>query len=158
MNLNKAMLIGNLTRDPETRSTPSGQTVCSFGLATNRRWNDKDGQRQEQVEFHNIVAWGKLAEICGQYLVKGKKVYAEGRIQTRKWQGQDGVDRYRTEIVLDNMQMLDRAGAGGAPTNPSMSAATPPAAPTSEPIIDVTNEQPVVQSADEGIKIEEIPF
>src|SRR3989338_11680939 len=114
MNLNKVMLIGNFTRAPEMRTTPAGQSVCSFGLATNRRYVDKGGQRQEQVEFHNIVAWGKLAEICGQYLVKGKKIYAEGRMQTRKWQGQDGAEKQRTEIVLEGMQMLDRAGAQGA--------------------------------------------
>ena len=81
------MLIGNLTRAPETRTTPQGQTVCSFGLATNRRWTDKSGQKQDQAEFHNIVCFGKLAEIFVQYLVKGKKIYGEGRLQTRKWQG-----------------------------------------------------------------------
>lgn len=146
MNLNKAMLIGNLTRDPEVRTTPTGQIVCSFGLATNRRWVDKEGQRQEQVEYHNIVAWGKLAEICGQYLVKGKKVYAEGRLQTRKWQAQDGADRQRTEIVMDTMQMLDRAGSAPAPT-------TPPAAPAP-----VSEAPPAEETKDEGIKVEEIPF
>ena len=148
MNLNKAMLIGNLTRNPETRTTPQGQTVCSFGLATNRRWNDQSGNRQEAVEFHNIVAWGKLAEICGQYLVKGKKVYVEGRLQTRKWQAQDGTEKQRTEIVMEGMQMLDRAGA------PAPSAASNPVqnAPISEPA-------PVDPPADEeGIKVEAIPF
>lgn len=154
MNLNKAMLIGNLTRDPETRTTPSGQTVCSFGLATNRRWTDKDGQRQEQVEFHNIVAWGKLAEICGQYLVKGKQVYIEGRLQTRKWKGQDGADKQRTEIVADTMQMLGRAGdsparsSAPARATPAVSGATDEAADAPSPD----------QGGDEDIKVEEIPF
>lgn len=148
MNLNKAMLIGNLTRDPEVRTTPTGQTVCSFGLATNRRWTDKDGQRQEQVEFHNIVAWGKLAEICGQYLVKGKQVYIEGRLQTRKWQGADGVDKQRTEIVADTMQMLGRAG-----DSPQGRGAAARASAGDTP---VDAEQG--QGGEEGIKVEEIPF
>ena len=95
--LNRAMLLGNVTRDPEVRQTTSGQTVCSFGVATNRAWTDASGAKQEQAEFHNIVAWGKLAEICRQYMTKGRKVYVEGRLQTRDWQGQDGVKRFRTE-------------------------------------------------------------
>ncbi len=146
MTLNKVMLIGNLTRNPELRTIPSGQSVCSFGIATNRQWtNQQTGQKQEQVEFHNIVAWGKLAEICNQYLVKGKKVFAEGRMQTREWEGQDGVKRQRTEIVLENMIMLDRAGQGGAGA-----AATPKAMET----IDVEQPSPSI----EEIKSEEIPF
>lgn len=113
------MIIGNLTRDPEVRTTPSGTTVTNFSVATNLVWNDQQGQRQEKVEFHNIVTWRKLAEICGQYLKKGSKVYIEGRLQTRDWTGQDGVKRYRTEIVAENMIMLDRAGGpvGGASGN-----------------------------------------
>lgn len=112
MSLNRAQLIGNLTRDPEVRQTSSGKSVCNFGIATNSRWTDASGQVQEKVEFHNIVVWGKLAEICAQYLKKGGKVFVEGRIQSREWQGEDGVKRYRTEIVADNMIMLDRKGAG----------------------------------------------
>src|SRR6056297_1585375 len=111
MNLNKAMIIGNLTRDPEVKSIPSGATVTRFTVATNLVWNDNQGQRQEKVEFHNIIAWRKLGEICGQYLKKGTKVYVEGRLQTSDWTGNDGVRRYRTEIVAENMIMLDRAGA-----------------------------------------------
>jgi len=110
MNLNKAMIIGNLTRDPELRTTPGGQSVCSFGVATNQVWTDQQGQRQERAEFHNVVTWGKLAEICSQYLSKGRKVYIEGRLQTRDWEGQDGIKRYRTEIIGENMIMLDRSG------------------------------------------------
>ncbi len=116
------MIIGNLTRDPELRSTPGGQSVCSFGVATNQVWTDQQGQRQERAEFHNVVAWGKLAEICSQYLGKGRKVYIEGRLQTRDWEGQDGVKRYRTEIICENMIMLDRAGAkseGNVPEEPA---------------------------------------
>lgn len=111
--LNRATLIGNLTRDPEFKTTPTGQSVVSFAVATNRAWLDVNRQKQEKADFHNIVAWGKLAEICNQYLKKGRKVFIEGRIQTRDWQGQDGVKRYRTEIVADNMIMLDRGNPAG---------------------------------------------
>ncbi|MFZ5376268.1 MAG: single-stranded DNA-binding protein [Patescibacteria group bacterium] len=105
--LNKVMLIGNLTRDPNLRFTPNSTAVCSFGLATNRSWTPSDGgEKQERVDFHNIVAWSKLAEICGQLLHKGDKVYVEGRIQTRDWKTEDGAERRITEIVIDNMMLL----------------------------------------------------
>ncbi len=143
MNLNRAMIIGNLTRDPEVKTTPAGQTVANFGVATNHAWNDASGQKQEKTEFHNIVAWSKLADICGQFLAKGRKVYIEGRLQTREWEGQDGVKRYRTEIVADNMIMLDRAN-GAAPA-PAQAAAPATAQAGTEPII-------------EEIKVEDIPF
>lgn len=109
--LNKVQLIGNLTRDPELRYTPSGTAVCTIGLATNRSWTDSSGQKQEEVEFHRLVVWAKLAEICAQYLKKGRQVYFEGRLQTRKWTGQDGVERQTTEIVVSDMLML--SGGGG---------------------------------------------
>jgi len=101
--LNKVMLIGNLTRDPELRYTPSGTAVVTFGLATNREWNDASGQRQEEVEFHNIVAWNKLAEICSQLLYKGRKIYVEGRLSTRSWTTQEGQERRSTEVVIEEM-------------------------------------------------------
>lgn len=104
------MIIGRLTRDPETRTIPTGSNVCTFGIATNLMWKDASGQKQEKVEYHNIVTWRKLADICSQYLTKGKKVYIEGRIQTRDWVGQDGVRKNRTEIVAENMIMLDSRG------------------------------------------------
>jgi len=114
MNFNRAIVIGNLTRDPEMRTIPSGQTVCNFGMATNRSWTDQSGVKQTAVEYHNIVAWRKLAEIIGQYLKKGSLVMIEGRLQTRSWQAQDGTNRYRTEIVAENMQMGPRgSGSGG---------------------------------------------
>ncbi len=113
MSLNRSQLIGNVTRDPELRQIPGGQTVATFSVATNFVWTDASGQRQERAEFHNIVAWRKLAEIVGQYIKKGSKVYVEGRLQTRDWEGEDGVKRYRTEIVADNVIMLDRKGATG---------------------------------------------
>ncbi|HCR80860.1 MAG: Single-stranded DNA-binding protein [Candidatus Pacebacteria bacterium GW2011_GWB1_47_8] len=115
--LNKAMLIGNLTRDPNLRFTPNGTAVCSFGIATNRSWTSADGgEKQERVDFHNIVAWAKLAEICGQLLHKGDKVFVEGRIQTRDWKTEQGDDRRITEIVIDNMMLLSSRG-NGAPVS-----------------------------------------
>jgi len=110
---NQAIILGNLTRDPEVRNTPSGQTVANFGVATNRRWTDKAGEKQEAVEFHNVVVWGKLAEIAGQILYKGRKALIVGRLQTRSWDGQDGVKRSTTEIVGSELSALG-AGKGGA--------------------------------------------
>lgn len=115
MYLNKALLYGNLTRDPEVRALPSGQQVATFGLATNRSFRNKEGQQQEQTEFHNIVAFGRTAEVMGQYLKKGRPVFVEGRIQTRSWEA-EGRKNYRTEIVVDNFQFGPQAGgtpAGG---------------------------------------------
>ena len=105
--LNRVQLIGNLTRDPELRYTPNGSAVCSFGLATNRTWKKETGEKHEEAEFHNIVSWNKLAEICSQFLTKGRKVYVEGRLATRSWTGQDGAQRSRTEIVISDMILLD---------------------------------------------------
>lgn len=116
--LNKVLLIGNLTRDPELRYTPQGTAVCTFGLATNREWVDASGQKQESVEFHKIVAWNKLAEICSQLLFKGRKTYVQGRLQTRSWQGQDGAERTTTEIVIDEMIAFGE-GKGGQATEES---------------------------------------
>lgn len=112
--LNKVMLIGNLTRDPNLRFTPNNTAVASFGLATNRTWTPTDGgEKQERVEYHNIVAWSKLAEICQQLLHKGDKIYVEGRLQTREWKTDDNQDRRTTEIVIENMILL-RSSAGGS--------------------------------------------
>lgn len=116
MNLNKAFLIGNLTRDPEIRNLPSGQPVASFGMATNSFYT-KDGQRQQQAEFHNVVLFGRLAEIAKQYLTKGSLTMIEGRIQTRSWQGQDGQKKWRTEIVGERLQLGPRGSGGSAPTS-----------------------------------------
>ena len=106
MSVNKWIGIGNLTKDVEIKYTPSGVAVCNFSVACNERYKDKDGQQQEKVEFVNIVAWRQLAEICGKFLHKGKQVYLEGKLTTRKWQDRDGNDRYSSEIVIDEMQML----------------------------------------------------
>jgi len=102
------MLIGNLTRDPEMRYTPQGTAVCTFGVATNRSWTTDSGEKKEDVEFHNVVAWNKLAEICTQLLKKGRKVFVEGRLSTRSWQGQDGSQKQRTEVVINDMVILDK--------------------------------------------------
>lgn len=118
MSLNKVQLIGNLTRDPEVRTTASGQMVATLGIATNRAWTSTTGEKKEQSEFHNVVVWGKLADIASKYLAKGRRVYVEGRLQTRDWQGQDGVKRYRTEIIAENLIMLDRATGGGPASGP----------------------------------------
>ena len=140
--LNKAMLIGNLTRDPEIRNTNSGQTVTSFSVATNLNWTDQSGQQQSKAEFHNIIAWRKLGEICGQYLSKGIKVYIEGRIQTNEWTGQDNVKRQRTEIVAENMIILSPKSSGGSG----------PKSEGEEEIVIPEND------SEDEIKIEDIPF
>lgn len=156
MNLNKAMLIGNLTRDPEVRTTPQGTSVASFSVATNFVWTDQSGQKQEKAEYHNVVAWRKLADIVGQYLKKGSKVYIEGRLQTRDWTGQDGVKRYRTEIIAENMIMLDRptGQTGGAPA----ATANEPDLPTIEQ--EEVSDGPANESESDSdeIKLEDIPF
>lgn len=141
MDLNRATILGRLTRDPELRTTPSGQNVATLGVATNRVWTDQSGVKQERVEFHNVVLWGKLADIAGQYMSKGRRIYVEGRLETRDWTGQDGVKRYRTEIIASNMIMLDGPRGSGAPA--SSSDAPPPPEPSA--------------SSDE-IKVEDIPF
>ena len=108
--VNKVILIGNLGKDPELRYTPAGQPVATFSLATTERWNDRNGQRQDRTEWHNIVAWGKLAELVNQYLKKGRSAYIEGRITTRSWDDKDGNKRYKTEIVANTIQFLGSAG------------------------------------------------
>ena len=169
MNLNKAMVIGNLTRDPEVRNTSSGATVTNFAVATNLVWTDQQGQRQEKAEFHNIVAWRKLGEICGQYLKKGSKVYIEGRLQTNEWTGNDGVKRYKTEIVAENMIMLDRGGntGGGGNFNAPAAANQSQEQPSyEEPAVNSEQQtnaggQQSGQAGpneEEDIKVENIPF
>jgi len=138
--VNRVILVGRLGKDPEIRSIPSGTSVAKFSLATDERFTDKNGEKQERTEWHNIVAWGKLAEICGQYLRKGKLVFIEGSIRTDSWDDKEtGVKKYRTEIIAANMQMLDKkgddegggySGGGGGYRKPASSSA--PAGPTIE--------------------------
>ena len=155
MYLNKAFLYGNLTRDPEVKALPGGTQVASFGIATNRTFKDKNGAKQEQVEYHNITAFGKTAEVMGQWLKKGKPVFVEGRIQTRSWDDKaTGEKKYRTEIVVDNFQFGPQAPGTGAPAGsysaPSSSA---PSAPREEaPSLDTIN------YPEEDINPEDIPF
>lgn len=117
--LNRVSLIGNLARDPEVRFTPSGSAVCTFTIVTNRYWKTDNGEQKESAEYHRVVAWDKLGELCGQLLKKGSKAFVEGRLQTRKWAGQDGVEKYTTEVIITDMMVLDRKdGAseyGGSP-------------------------------------------
>lgn len=147
------MLIGRLTRDPELRTTPGGAQVCTLGLATNYVYtNPQSGQKVEQVEYHNVVLWRKLAEIAGQYLKKGRRLYVEGRLQTRSWDGQDGQKKYRTEIVADNMIMLDggqNSGFSPAPQGPKSNETM-----TQIPAVE---ELPTIQQ-EENINVEDIPF
>lgn len=108
--LNRVQLIGNLTRDPELRYTPTGTAVCSFGMATNRSWTTESGEKRDEADFHRIVAWNKLAELCSQFLTKGKKVFVEGRLSTRNWNAQDGTQKTTTEIIISDMILLDSSG------------------------------------------------
>jgi single-strand DNA-binding protein len=144
MNFNKVILVGRLVSDPETRTTPSGQTVCSFRMATNRVWTS-NGQKQEQTEYHNIVLWKRLAEISSQFLSKGGLVLIEGRLQTRSWQDSSGNKKFRTEVVAERMQLGPRPGK----TTPS-SQETPPEIPQEE--------IPVIEDTTEEIDVKDIPF
>jgi len=158
MNVNKVLLVGRLTRDPEVRNTNSGQTVASISMATNRFWKDKSGQRQEQTEFHNVVLWGRLGEIAGQYLTKGAEAFIEGRLQTRKYTAKDGTERRTTEIVAENMQLGSRAqGFSGSYNKPAPQPQSPAAVSQASvqeeaiPTINLDEEQ-------DEIKIEDVPF
>lgn len=164
--LNKVQLIGNLTRDPELRYTPQGTAVCTLGLATNRQWVTDTGEKREETEFHRLVAWNKLAELCSQLLFKGRKVYVEGRLQTRRWTARDGTERQTTEIVINEMMILDSKRA------PEVGEAIP-----EEPPVEVKKEvaaekAPVAEAPAAGkkkktteeektegeVKVEDIPF
>ena len=144
MDLNRASIIGRLTRDPELRTTTTGKTVANMTVATGYTWKDQAGNRQEKSEFHNCVLWGRLGEIAGQYLSKGRRVFVEGRIETRSWDGQDGVKRYRTEVIVQDMIMLDGGSRGGGNAAPAPSAGG-------------AEQLPTIQ-ADQEINVEDIPF
>jgi single-strand DNA-binding protein len=147
---NQAIVMGNLTRDPELRATPSGQQVASFSVATNRVWNDPSGERKEAVEYHEIVAWGKLGELAAQYLAKGRKVMVIGRLQTRQWEAQDGSKRQRTEIVATDVNFLDSRGADGGASAPAAPASS--SSPKSDDVViqDLDTDSP--------INLDDIPF
>jgi single-strand DNA-binding protein len=156
------MLIGNLTRDVEVRYTPSGTAVATFGLATNRSWSaGESGERQEEVQFHRIVAWSKLADICGQLLFKGRKVFIEGRLQTRKFTGQDGVQREITEIVAENMMILDtRTRDGGMAPTGEQEVEMPEVVSSEELTAKKATKKikPQPEPMDDSVNVEDIPF
>jgi single-strand DNA-binding protein len=178
--LNKVLLIGNLTRDPELRYTPQGTAVVTFGLATNRTWVTESGERREDTQFHRIVAWNKLAELCQQLLVKGRRVFVEGRLSTRRFVGADGQDRQITEIVIDDMLLLDSRRVGPEESSEEFPETTPPVVetpaaaepevPAEEPATPPTLPTPPVvkprraavkkseTTPDTGMNAEDIPF
>ncbi len=146
MNLNKVFLIGNLTRDPELKTLPSGTAVVSFGVATNRVWNDQKGEKKEDTQFHNVVSFGRQAEVINQYMKKGSMIFVEGRIQTRSWDAQDGSKRYATEIVAERIQFGPRTGGKS-----DMSGINQDSKGSNK-------EMPVIDLNSEDIKSEDLPF
>lgn len=163
--LNKAQIIGNATRDPEVRYTPNGQTVASFGVATNRRWKNQNGEFQEDTQFHDIVVWGKLAETIGQIVKKGNKIYVEGRLQTRNWEAPDGTKRNKTEIVMEDFVLLTPKPGSGASVSEMPAPSTP-----EEPVASVAEESEPKKEKEEAkgktekkeeaeeINLDDIPF
>lgn len=147
MNLNKVFVLGNLAKDPEVRTIPSGQQVATFSIATNRIWYNQAKEKNQEVEFHNIVAWGRLAEIAGQYLKKGGLALIEGRIKTRSWQAQDGTKKYRTEIIAENMQMGPKTQGTSSFSKPESKEETP-----------ATTEENAAPDNSGEITTEEVPF
>jgi single-strand DNA-binding protein len=154
MYINKAILIGNLTRDPEKRALPNGTVVTSLSLATNRVWKDRDGNKQESVDYHNVVVFGRPAETTAQYLKRGQSVYVEGRIQTRSWDDKDGSKKYRTEIVADTVQFGAKAGGTGSYNSESNPPSEAPSSIASEPA-DVGGQ---IDYPTDDINPEDIPF
>ena len=149
MNLNKVLILGNVTRDPELRALPNGGSVASFGIATNRTWKDKAGQRQQEAEYHSVVLWGRLAQIASQYLQKGNMVYIEGRIRTRSWDAPDGTKKYRTEVIAERMQLGPKpmGGTGGGEIQKEQEVKDEPK----------TEEIPIIEEEGE-IDVKDIPF
>lgn len=160
MNLNKVMLVGRLTRDPEIRNTPSGQSVATLSMATNRFWKDKSGQRQDKTEFHNIVLWGRLAEIAGQYLTKGQEAYIEGRLETRKYTTKDGQERRTTEIIAENMQLGSRAAGTTSTPGSFNKPVSAPQRPQENNTHQVEEEIPTINLDEEQdeVRLEDVPF
>lgn len=157
MNLNKVFIVGRITADPQLKTTPSGQPVTSFSIATNRFWTGKTGGRQEETEFHNIVAWGRQAEVASQFLKKGAMVMVEGRLRTRTWQDKQNQNHKVTEIICERLQLGPRPAGGGAPrgdAEPHGAQAAPRADVIDKPVEDI----PVIDIGDEEIKPEDLPF
>lgn len=162
MNLNKVFLIGRLTQDPETRAIPSGQSVTTLRMATNRVWMNQAGQKQEGTEFHTVVAWGKIGEIASRYLKKGGLLMIEGRLQTRNWTDQNNNKRYMTEIIADGLQMGPRPqGSGAAPSASTVMSDTIKKSPVVDDIPIINENEPTMSGVEEGevkIKEEDLPF
>jgi single-strand DNA-binding protein len=158
MYLNKALIIGNLTRDPEIKALPSGMQVCSFSVATNRVWKDKNGAKQESSDFHNIVVFGRQAETAGQYLKKGQSVLIEGRIQTRSWDDKDGQKKYRTEIIADRVQFGPKAGGFGGGDGAASGARSGGASSSASAPQNDAPPMDSIQYPEEQINPDDIPF
>jgi len=166
--LNKVLLIGNLTRDPELRYTPTGAAVCTIGLATNRYWTTESGEKKEEVEYHRVVAWNKLAELCSQLLVKGRKIYIEGRLRTNTWQAQDGTQRTTTEIIIEDMILLDskRPSVGDESAEPRGDAGEMPKISVQQPQVIASDKTAGKKAAkvkdsvktEENVNPDDIPF
>ncbi len=158
--LNRVQLIGNLTRDPELRYTPQGTAVCSFGLATNRSWTTDAGEKRDEAEFHRIVAWNKLAELCSQFLTKGKKVYVEGRLSTRSWNAQDGTQKQSTEIIISDMILLDSMGRKPEEETPDAQEAPKEAKPAKKASKkkEEAVEVPAASGGEDEVAPDDIPF
>lgn len=154
MNVNIVILVGRLTDNPETRSTPQGQQVCSFRMATNRTWTDRQGTKQERVEYHTVIAWRRLAEIASQYLAKGGLVFVEGHLETRSWQGADGQKKYRTEIIADRLQLGPKSAGGGAQTSSKEESTQEPSSAKASA---GEEEIPIIEENQE-IDVKDIPF
>ncbi|MFA5993872.1 MAG: single-stranded DNA-binding protein [Parcubacteria group bacterium] len=159
MNVNKVILVGRLTRDPEIRNTPGGQSVATLSLATNRFWKDKSGQRQDKTEFHTVILWGRTAEIAGQYLTKGQEALIEGRMETRKYTAKDGTERRVTEVIGETMQLGSRAGAGtGTPGSFNKPTTAQPNA-VKKPQVEMEEEIPTINLDEQDeIRLEDVPF
>ena len=158
LNLNRAQILGNLTRDPEMRYTPNGQAVANFAVATNRRWKNQDGSAGEATEYHDVVIWGKQAESVCPMLKKGGPVFVEGRLQTRNWEGQDGVKRYKTEIIAENVIVLSSRGAGNYDSGDYANEPTNPVEKINQSNKKQDDSAASAPDTTEEIDIEEIPF
>lgn len=158
MNLNKVFIIGRLTNDPQLRNTPGGQSVATFSVATNRTWTNKQGGRQEEVQYHNVVVWGRQAEVATQFLKKGAMAFVEGRLQTRNWQDKSGQTRYTTEIICERMQMGPRAMGQGGSFSPSTGPSAAYTPKDDNFMDDMKDELPEINLEEDEIKSDEIPF
>lgn len=157
--LNRVQLIGNLTRDPELRYTPQGTAVCSFGIATNRSWTTDSGEKKDEADFHRIVAWNKLAELCSQFLSKGKKVYVEGRLSTRTWNAQDGTQKSTTEVIISDMILLDGSGQRAAQTSDeNETSEAEEEKEEKKPKVKKKEKEEVEEGGDEEVAPDDIPF